>query len=89
MRDAINVLLHHVARWQIERDGGSLLLSLCYSLFQVSFGTMHRADGNAGLSRYRAHAHASRQQWRNFGTSAIFRVARSARSELCAGSAHK
>ena len=69
LRDPAYVLLQHIAGWQFERNGNSLLFSLCYSFLQLSLGAMNSADRNAGFSRNGAHAQASRQQWRNFGPS--------------------
>ena len=68
-------LLDRVARWQLLSNGGGFLSSLRDDLFQLLFRPMHRADRNAGLSRDRTHAHASRQQWRNFGPSGVLGVA--------------
>jgi hypothetical protein len=89
MCNATDVLLNNIARWQLERDSGSLLLSLCYDFFQLSLGTMHRADRDARLRRDRAQAQASGQQWRNFGPSAMFDVARSRRRESVLVGAHE
>jgi hypothetical protein len=49
---------------------------------------MNCADRNARLNRYSAQAHASRQQWRNFGPSDMFNVARSRRCESVGVGAH-
>ena len=76
--NAADVLLHHVARWQLLSDGGSLLVPVL-RLFQLLLRAMNCADRNARLNRYSAQAHASRQQWRNFGSSDKFNVARSRR----------
>ena len=57
---AVNVLPHHVARRQLMRNSDSLFSSLRYSLFKLSLGAVNRTDGNARLSRDRAHAQASR-----------------------------
>jgi hypothetical protein len=57
---AINVPLHHVARWQLARYGNSLLSAFCYDFFQLPLRAMDRTDGNAGFSRDRAHADAGR-----------------------------
>ena len=45
MLTAIDILLHYIARWQLTRNGGGLLSSLCYGLFQLSLGAMDRATG--------------------------------------------
>jgi hypothetical protein len=51
----------------------------------LSLSTMHRADGNAGIPCDPTHAHASRQQWRNFGPSGIFVLCE--RVSLCSANA--
>ena len=57
----------------IERNRS--MSSLRYGFLQLPLGAMHRTDRNARLSRDRAHAQASRKQWRNFGPSGTLGLA--------------
>jgi hypothetical protein len=88
-RNTTNVLLHHIASWQFERNGGSTLFSLHHGFLQVPFRAMHRTDRNVGLSGDGAHAHAGRQQWRNLGPSGIVIAASRGRCEVGHVDAHE